>query len=121
LIVHLLEGAAAEEAAVHLADEEDHRRGVLAGGVHPVGGVGGAGAAGDEADARAAGELAVGVGHVGGGALVAGDDGADVRRGVQRVEHRQVALAGDAEDLVDAVAAQGLDEDLSTVADGAGG
>ena len=52
-----------------------------------------------------AGELAVGVGHVRGADLVAAGDEAD-RRVVERVEHRQVALAGHAERDVDPVDAR---------------
>ena len=71
------------------------------------------GAARDEADARPAGELAVGVGHEGGAAFLAVDDQADAARVVQRVEHREVALAGNAERVVDAVDQQLVDENAA--------
>ena len=114
-VVDLLEGFAAAEGAVDLPDEQDHRRRILPRRVHAVGRVGGARAAGDEADAGPAAELATGVGHVGGGAFVAGDDSADGRVRVECVEHRQVALAGHAVDRIDAVAGEGIDQDLAAV------
>ena len=80
--------------------------------MHADRGVGGARAARDEADARLARHLAVGVGHEGGAALLAVDDEADVGV-VQRVEHVQIAFAGYAESGVDAVDLQGVDQDLA--------
>ena len=73
-----------------------------------------AGAARDHADARAAGELAVGVGHVGGADLVAAGDEAE-RRVVEGIEHGEVALAGDAEGDVDAVHDELVDEEPAAV------
>ena len=57
-IVHLLEGAAPEHAALDLADEQDHRRRIVLGDMHAMRGIGRAGAAGDEADSGPAGEPA---------------------------------------------------------------
>ena len=52
----------------------------------------------DEADARLAGELAVGLGHVGGAAFLAAYDGFDgARVFVQRVDAGQIAFARDQE------------------------
>src|SRR4029453_7243279 len=65
-VIPLLEGLALDLVARHLADEENHRRRILEGGVDADRGVGGAGPAGDEADAGPAGQLAIGLGHVGG-------------------------------------------------------
>ena len=73
------------------------------------------GPAGDDRDPRAAGELPVRVGHVRRARLVAADHVAQL--GVaQRVEHGQVALAGDAEQEVGAVDAELVDEDLPAAA-----
>ena len=72
-------------------------------------GVGRAGPAGDEADAGPAGQLAVGLRHHRGAALLAADRDGD-RRVVQRVEDREVALAGHAEEMVDAVHDELVDE-----------
>ena len=69
-------------------------------------------AARDEADARPAGELAVGVGHVGGAASWR-QVTKRIGRVVQGVEHGEVALAGHAEASVDAVDDELVDEDLS--------
>lgn len=116
-VVDFLEGLAAELVAGHLADEQQHRRGVLEGGVHAHRGVGGAGAAGDEADARLAGELGVRLGHVGGAAFLAAHHQVDpFPRIVQGVEHRQVAFAGHAEGAFHAIEQQGVDQDLAAAA-----
>ncbi|MNE41717.1 hypothetical protein D3C80_1358030 [compost metagenome] len=115
LVVDFLEGFAAELVAGHLADEQQHWRGVLEGGVHADRGVGGAGAAGDEADARLAGQLAVRLGHVGGAALLAAHHQVDLLADiVQGVEHRQVALAGHAEGALHAIEQKGIDQNLAT-------
>ena len=83
----------------------------------PRAGVGRAGAAGDEGDAGAAGHLAVGVGHVGDPAFLAADDGVDLGRVVQRVEHREEAFARHGEDAVAALDAELVDEDAAAGAD----
>ena len=60
-------------------------------------------------------------GHVGGAAVLAGDDQADVvARVVERVEHREIALAGHAEREVGAVNAELVDQDLPAGARGGG-
>ncbi len=111
-VVDLLERLATELSPPDLADQQDHRRRVLERGVDAARRVRRARPARDEADPRAAGQLAVRVGHVRGADLVAADDEAD-RRVVERVEHREVALAGDAEDEIDAVQLELVDEDLA--------
>src|SRR5262249_6709561 len=110
----LLERLPIGEASRHLADQEDDRRRVLRGGVDADRSVGRARAAGDQRDAGAAGELAVGVGHVRGATLVPADDEPDpVARVVEPVQDGQVALARDAEDVVDALGQKALDQDLA--------
>jgi hypothetical protein len=79
-------------------------------------GVGGAGAAGHHADAGPAGELAIGFGHVGGGALMFGDDDLDFGHVVEGVEDVQIAFARDAEDAVGAMDSQGVGKDAATAA-----
>ena len=109
-VVDLLERLAPHHPAADLADQEDQRRRVLIGGVDPARGVGGAGAARDHADPGPAGELAVGVGHVRGSDLVAAGD--EPQRGVvERVEHGQVALAGNAEGQLGPVDDELIDEE----------
>ena len=78
-VVDLLEGLAPAHAAGDLPDEQDHGRRVLPGDVHARRGVGGAGPAGDEADARPPGELAGGLRHDRGPALLAADEDVDGR------------------------------------------
>jgi hypothetical protein len=107
-----LERPAAAVGARHLADQQHQRHRVLLGHVHRDRGVGGAGAAADRADPGAAGDLGIRQRHETGAALVAGGDQVDVRRVVQRVQERQVALAGHAEDAVDAVGAQAFHHDI---------
>ena len=98
LVVELLEGLAPALRARDLADEQDQRRRVLARGVHAGRGMGRARSAGDHAEPGTAGQLAVGVGRVGGGALVAAvDDAEAVAVLVEAVEQREVGLARDAE------------------------
>ena len=112
-VVDLLERLALDEVGADLADEEDHRRRVLERGVHADRGVGRAGTARHEADAGLAGELAVGLGHVRGAAVLTRDDELDrVARVVERVEHGEIALARNAERGVDAVHLQLVDQDL---------
>ena len=82
--------------AGHLADQDHHRCAVLEGGVHTDRGVRRAGPARDEAEPRQTGQLAVGLGHVRGGAFVPARDEAD-RALVQPVEECEVALARHAE------------------------
>ena len=111
-VVELLPRLAPAERPRHLADEEDHRRGVLLRGVDADRGLGRAGTAGDEADPGPARQLPVRLRRVRRALLVAARDEAD-RRVVQRVEHGQVALAREAEREVGAVQLELVDEDLA--------
>ena len=112
LVIELLEGLALAHAALDLADEDDQRGGILHRDVNARRGVRGARAARDEADAGPAGEPRIGVGHHRGAALLAADEHVD--RGVmQRVENREIALAGHASRAVDPLNEKLVDEDLS--------
>ena len=116
-VVDLLERLALDEFVADLADEHHHRRRVLEAGVHADRAVGRAGAARDEQHAGLAGELAVGLRHVGGAAFLAADDELQlVAHVVQAVEHRQVALAGHAERHLHALRHQRVGEDPAAVA-----
>ena len=116
-VVDLLEGLAVGRLARHLADQQDHGRRILEAGMQSDAGIGGTRTARDEGDAGLAGELAVGLGHVGRPAFLAADDEAHgVALGVERVERRQVAFARHAEDRIGAVNAQLVDQDLSAAA-----
>jgi hypothetical protein len=116
-IVELLERLAFAHAALDLADEENHRRGILLGDVDARRGVRRPWAAGHEADARTAGELAVGFRHHGGAAFLAAYGHVDVRV-MQRIQRGQVALARNAEDVINPVQSKLIDKDLAA---GAGG
>ncbi len=87
-LVDLLEGLAAADGALDLADDGEHRRRILARRVDPDGQVGPAHGTRPEADRRSAGELTVGFGHERGGALVAGRDHPDARA-LERVEQAE--------------------------------
>ena len=112
LVVDLLPGLALLDAARDLADEQDHRRGILHGDVDAGRRIGGARTARDEANAGPAGKLALAIGHHRRSAFLAADDGAD-RRIVQRIEHRQIGFSGHAEDTLDAVCFERVDDQLS--------
>ena len=96
-VVDFLERLALGLIAGHLPHEQDHRRRVLHGGMNADGGVAGAGAARDEADAGPPGQLAGGLGHIGGPALVAAGDQLDIGGVMKGVQHIQITLARDAE------------------------
>ena len=96
--IDLLKGLAFLDAARHLTHEEDHRGGILERHVDARRGIRRARAPGDETDPRPPGQLAVGFGHHGAAAFLPADDELDLRRVVERVEHRQIALAGHPED-----------------------
>ena len=115
-VVELLERLAAAVSPRHLPDEQDEGRRVLEGGEDADRGLRGARSARHEADAGSARELAVGLGHVRGTRFVAGDDEPD-RCVAQRVENREIALAGNAERGVDAVDDELVDEDARAGAD----
>ena len=116
--IDLLKRLAVDLVARHLADQHDHRRRILKGGVHPDRGVAGAGSARHQQDARFAGQLAIGFRHECRAAFLAAGDQADLRRVVERVEHFQIALAGDAEGHLDAMRPQGRDDQLTAALQG---
>ena len=111
-VVHLLERAPADLRARHLADEQHQRHGILLGHVHGNRRVGGAGTAADERHARPPRHLGIADRHEAGAALVTTDDGLDGIAVVQSVEDRQIALARHAEDAVDAVSGQAVDDEV---------
>ena len=89
---------------------------ILARDVDAMGAVGGAGPARHHGDARAAGKLAVGLGHHRGAALLAADDVAD-RAVVERIEQPEIAFAGHAKGQIDAVDRELVDQDLAAGAE----
>ena len=111
-VVEFLERLALAHMAPDLADEHDHRRGILARDVDAGRGVGGARPARDEADAGAAGGLADRLGHHGGAALVPADGERDFAI-VKRVERGQIALARHAEHVAHPVDRQLIDQDFA--------
>ena len=111
--IDFLERLAVDLMARHLADQHDHRGRILERGMHADRGVAGAGPARHQQHARLAGQFAVGFGHERGAALLAAGDEADLGSVVERVEHLEIALAGDAERHPDAVRAQRGDDQLA--------
>ena len=108
--VELLEDVLADLLPAHVADEEDERRRVLRRGVHADARVRRARTPVDEAHAGSAGQLRVRDGHERRRGFVACRDDVDLRRVVERVEDRQVALPGHAEDAIDATPGERRDE-----------
>ena len=114
-VIDFLEGFTLGLMARHVTDQQDHRRRVLERGMDPDAGVAGPRTAGDDADAGLAGQLAIGLGHVGGaGFLAAGDQADFVLDVIERVEEREITFAGDGKDGVGAVNPERIDEDAPT-------
>ena len=111
-VVELLERLALAHLAPDLADEHDHRRGVLPGDVDARRGIGCARPARDEGNARAAGGLADGLRHHRGAALLAADRERDLAI-VEGVERGEVALARHAEHMLHAVGDELVDQNLA--------
>jgi hypothetical protein len=112
LVIHLLERLAFACMAGDLPDEEQHRDRILHGDVDAGRGVGRARPARHEADAGLPGQPSLAIGHHRGAAFLAADDGVDPGV-VQSVEYGQIAFARHAENALDAVGFEGLDDQLS--------
>ena len=96
-VVHFLKGFALDHVAADLADEQDHRCRILIGGMHANARVGRARTSCDKADARAAGELAVGFRHESRAAfLPAYDQPHAFAHVVKRIQHVEIALSRNA-------------------------
>jgi hypothetical protein len=114
VVLEFLEGLAIALVAGDVAHEQHHRRGVLIRGVHADRSVGRARAARDEAHAGAAFDLAGGFRHEGRAAFLPVDHEADLLAVlVEAVEHGEVALAGNAEGVGDALRHQALDDEVT--------
>ncbi len=111
--VDLLKRFAVELMARHLPDQHDHRRRILKCRVNADRRVAGARPARHQQHPGPAAELAVGLGHERRPALLAAGHEADLGRVVERVEHFEIALAGDAEGHLDAMRAQRRDDELA--------
>jgi len=120
-IVDFLEGLSITEVGSDLTDEEDHRGRILNCGVDADAGIRGPRAAGDHRDARPAGELAVGLGHVRRAAFMAADHEPDpIANIVHCVQHGKEALARDAEDVRYPLGEKIRDQDFAAGARGGG-
>ena len=108
-VVDLLEAVAVRFLERDLADEEQHGRAVLLRDMDADAAVAGAGSAGDHGGGGAAGELAVGFGHVDRPGFEPAGDGVDlVADLIEAVEHVEVAFAGHHEDGVDPLGDEGV-------------
>ena len=110
--VDLLEGVLADERRRHVAGDGDHRHRVEEGRPDPGDEVGGARAGGAHAHADPAGDPRVAVGGVGAALLVADEDVAQLRVVAEDVVERQDHAARIAEEDVDALAEEGLAQDV---------
>ena len=110
-IIHLLQGQTVQLVPFGLADQEDHRLGIVVGDVQGDGGVHRARPAADEANARLTAHPRVRDRHEAGPALVPADHQLDLRPVAQRVGEGQEALTRHAIDAVDAVIGEGIGED----------
>ena len=116
-VVHLLERAAPRHRALDLADEEDHRRAVVFGDMHAVGGVGRSGAARDETDARPTRQPARRQRHHRGAGLLSADRDLDGRI-VERIERCEIGFARHAIEALDPLSDELIDENLPARAGG---
>src|SRR5262249_13838516 len=115
--VDFLERLALDKVVADLADEQDHRRRVLERRMHGNTRIGGTGPARHEADAGLASQLAMRLGHIAGATLLPAYHRRDrILMIVERVDTRQIALAGHEEYAPDALDTQLLDQDLTAIA-----
>ncbi len=113
-VVDFLERLAVDHVAADLADERDQRRRILRGRVNADRRIGRARAACDEDEPGLSRELAVRLGHVRGTAFLPADEELQALASVvQRVEHREIALARHAERMRRALREQARDQDLA--------
>jgi hypothetical protein len=115
-VVDLLERVAAHIAGRHLPDDEDERHLVLLGGVHRNRGIAGARPAAHAGDAGPAGEPRIRDRHEAGPGFVAAHYGVDVSAAVERVEQPQIAFAWHAEQPVDTVRREAVDDQFTRCA-----
>ena len=113
-VVHLLKGFAVAAVAGHIAHKQDHGGGVLKRGVHANGCVGGTRPPGHKTHAGPAGEFALGFGHKGRPALLAVHHKTDLLTvGMKTIQHRQIAFAGYAKGVGDALFDQALHQQMA--------
>ena len=110
--VGLLEAVAAEQVAGDVARQDDHRHGIHVGRADAGDEVGRAGAGGRQADAGATADAGVGVGGVGGRLLVPDEHVPDLGVLDEGVVERQHDAAGIAEQRLDALGLETLEQDL---------
>ena len=110
--IDFLKPFAVAHLAIHIADEQDHRLGILHGHVNADAGIGRAGTAGYKGDTRAACHRPVGAGHERNPAFLPTRYDVDGALLAQPVENLQEAFAGNREDPVAALFDQAIDKKL---------
>ena len=111
-IIHLLESATPQHRPLDLADEQDHRGGIVLRDMHAMRRVGRAWTPRDEADSGSAREAPLGERHDRRARLLTADR--DIDRGVMhRVKRREEGLARNAINALDALRDELIDKDLS--------
>jgi heat-inducible transcriptional repressor len=109
-VVHLLKCAASQHRPVDLADEQDHRRGIMLGDVHAVRGVHGARTSRDKANSGPSCKASLGQRHHGRAAFLPADH--DLDWGVmQCVERRKKGFARNAVNALNALGDELVDQD----------
>ena len=96
-----------------LADQNDHRRRILKGGMDADRGVAGTGPACHQQHSGSTRELAVSLGHEGGATFLAAGYETDLRGVEQSIEDLEIALPGYAKRHIDPMGAQCGDNELA--------
>ena len=113
-VIDFLECLAIGHVGADLADEDDHGRGILHGGMNADGRIGCSRAPGHECEPRTAGHLAARLGHVRRTAFMPADDESEsIARVDQGVKDGKIALAGDAEGEIGTLCQQAGDKDFA--------
>ena len=114
-VIHFLKRFPPFGVARHLADKQNHRRGVLLGNMYTGIGIGGTRRTRDHTNAHFAAEFGRCFGHHRRAAFLAAYGDVDVGV-VERIQYRQIAFAGHAIHLAHALIAQLLHQNLPTTA-----
>ena len=109
-VIDLLERVATQVRRGHLPDQQDQGHRILLRGVDRNRGVARARAAAHAGDAGTAGEARIGERHEPRPGFVAAHHRVDVGPAMERVEQREIALARDAEEAVDAMRDEARDD-----------
>ncbi len=111
-VIHFLKRLTVLHRAADLTDQHHHRGAVLHGGMDADTGMGGTRSTGHHADTRLAGQLAIGLRHIGGTVLDPGNDELDpVTHRIHGIEHAEIGFPRYAEDRIDPLNQQLFNKD----------